>query len=244
MPVNDLRRKLRDVPWTAFVLYAALLFGALLAFGELAGEVYEQELIAFDGPVLTWLDGVRTPLITGVARTLSFLGSVFVLAPAGVVIFTLLWRRSRRRSAVFFVLAVGGAAVLNLAAKAFFARARPDLFAALSPVFDTSFPSGHTMGSAAFFLSLFVITRRLAPRWQGWVGGVGLVMALGIGLSRPYLQVHFPSDVLAGWSLSLAWVMGVRIWYVTGRGGARREEEHLDDAPWDDAPPRDASSRG
>lgn len=218
--MDDLRRRLRGVPWTTFLLYAALLLVALVSFAELADEVYEQELIPFDEPVLTWIDENRTPALTALAQALSFLGSAYVLVPASLVLTVFLWRRSTKRTAVFFVLAVGGSTALNLAAKAFFARARPDLFDALTPVHDASFPSGHTMGSAAFFLALYLITRRSAPRWQWPVGSVGLVLALGIALSRPYLQVHFPSDVLAGWGLSTAWVLGVWIWYVARRGRA------------------------
>ncbi len=226
------------MPWVPLLIYGALLVGAMVAFAELAADVYDQELIAFDDPVLTWFDGVRTPALTAVARVLSFLGSVYVMAPVGLVAAFLLWRRTTRRTAVFFVLAVGGSAALNLAAKAFFARARPDLFVALTPVHDTSFPSGHTMGSAALSLAAYLITRRLAPRWQWLVGGFGLGFSLGVALSRPYLQVHYPSDVLAGWAASVFWVLGVWIWYVSRR--ARRDPTEIEDhAPnSDDGTPR------
>lgn len=96
------------MPWLALLLYAAALFGALALFGELAGDVYERERIAFDAPILTWLDHIQTPLLTAVARATSFLGSAYVLASAGVLVMVWLWRRAERRAAIFFLLAFGG----------------------------------------------------------------------------------------------------------------------------------------
>lgn len=219
--MTTLRRRLSGLPWLLFGFYAAILFGALYLFGELAGDVYERERIAFDAPILTWLDGVQTPALTTAAHFLSFVGSVYVLAPVGLLLAVFLWRRVRR-AAIFFMLAFGGAVALNLAAKALFARVRPDLFTSLSPTTNYSFPSGHTMGSTAFFLALYLIARHLAPRSRWWIGLGGLVLTLGISLSRPYLQVHYPSDILAGWALSVAWVLGVNLWYASS-GRARSD---------------------
>lgn len=217
--MRGLLRTLKGVSWIPLLLYAATLLAALFVFAELAGDVYERERLAFDAPILTWFDAIRHPLLTAAARALSFLGSVFVLGPVAALLLAGLWRRSRR-AASFFALGFGGAITLNLLAKAFFARVRPDLFEALSPASNYAFPSGHAMGSAAFFLCLYLVCRQLYPAYRLQAGIVGLVLTLGIGLSRPYLQVHYPSDIVAGWVLSTAWVLGVYIWYARlGRGG-------------------------
>ena len=219
------------VPWLSLLVYAVLLFGTLFAFAELAGEVYEKERFAFDTRGLIWLFHHQTPLLTGVALALSWLGNIFVLGPVVLVLTWLFWRKSRR-AAGFFALGVVGALVLNLAAKAFFARARPDLFAALSPTTYSSFPSGHAMGSTAFALALYLLVRHLYPRWRWQVATVGFLFALGVGLSRPYLQVHYPSDIVAGWALSTAWVLGVYVWYARlYRPNARRADAVPDDVP-------------
>jgi membrane-associated phospholipid phosphatase len=202
----------------SLLLYWGALLATLYAFAELAGDVYERERIGFDVPILNWFHAITTPPLTALALTLSFIGSVYILAPAMLIVVLWLWRVSKR-SALFFVLGFGGAVMLNFAAKAFFARLRPDLFAQLSPENSFSFPSGHTMGSTAFFLSLYFVIRQHAPKWQWLAAVLGLLLTLGISLSRPYLQVHYPSDILAGWALSTLWVLGVNLWYARARRG-------------------------
>ena len=214
-----MRSRLRHLPlpsWPVLLYWGALL-GGLYAFVELAEEVYEKEGFFFDQPVLTWLNVHQSAPLTALFIALSFVGSVFVLGPLTLALVAALWPRSRR-AAVFLVLGLGGAVALNYTVKALLARARPDLFPQLSPVGGFAFPSGHTMASTGFFLTLYLIVRRVAPRWQGLAATLGLLLTLGIGLSRNYLQVHYPSDVLAGWALLSAWVLGVNLWYARARG--------------------------
>ncbi len=202
----------------ALLLYWAGLLAAFYLFSELADEVYEQERLEFDEPILTWFHSIVSPPLTTVALTLSFIGSVYVLTPALFIILVWLWRVSKRSSLFFFISFVG-AVGLNYAAKAFFGRVRPDLFAQLSPEDYFSFPSGHAMGSSAFFLGVYFVVRQHAPKWQ-WLAAVGgFILTVGISLSRPYLQVHYPSDILAGWALSTLWVLGVNLWYARTRRG-------------------------
>ena len=211
--MSRLRRVFKYLPSLRLLVYAGLLFASLNLFAELGGEVYEQERIDFDAPILTWLHSYQTPLLTQLARSLNWLGSIYVLGPVAAVLTYAFWRRSAR-AAVFFAFGVGGAVTLNLLAKSFFTRARPELFDALSPATNFSFPSGHTMGSTAFALALYLVVRQrfLKYRWLVAVGG--FLFALAVSISRPYLQVHYPSDILAGWTLSVAWVLGVNAWYV------------------------------
>ena len=117
----------------------------------------------------------------------------------------------------FFALSVLGALALNVGAKLLFARVRPDLFTPLEPALGYSFPSGHAMLSAAFGVAFFVVVRRQFPHWQVLAGTAALLFVLGISLSRPYLQVHYPSDILAGWALSCAWVLGLGLWFRRAR---------------------------
>jgi membrane-associated phospholipid phosphatase len=203
-------------PHPSLLFYWGGLLALLYVFAELAGDVYEHERIRFDAPLLGWFHGIVTPPLTTLAFVLSFIGSVYVLAPGMLLIMLALWRVSKR-SVIFFVTAFGGAVALNFAAKAFFARLRPDLFAQLSPEKSFSFPSGHTMASTAFFLALYFLVRQHAPKWQWLAAFVGLLFTLSISLSRPYLQVHYPSDILAGWALSTLWVLGVNVWYARAR---------------------------
>ncbi len=103
---------------------------------------------------------------------------------------------------------MGGTSLLNVAMKAAFQRARPSLWLSLTPEHDTGFPSGHSMLSCTFVLAMLVIAWKSdwssSAKWMATA--LGLLFVGGVGLSRLYLGVHYPSDVLAGWSLSLAWV--------------------------------------
>lgn len=203
---------------TSLLVYWGSLLGALWLFGELAGEVYEKEGFFFDAPILNWFGAHSAPWLVGTAQTFSTFGSPPVLGGVAAVAVLLLWLRLRKPSAALFLtLGLGGAMLVNVLFKLFFARFRPDLFAHLTPAPGYSFPSGHAMGSAAFFLAVYLLVARLVPHWRWLAGIIGVLSTLGIGLSRLVLQVHYPSDVLAGWALSAAWVLGVNLIYARAR---------------------------
>ena len=203
-----MRRLTPHLP-SAVLVYWGLLFAALLVFARLAREVYEQEGFAFDGPLLVWLHGLQNPSLTALALGITWSGSVAVVIAVGAGLAFWLWFRSRWE-VLFLVLGVGGAAGLNLAAKGFFERVRPDLFPHLMLESDFSFPSGHTMGSLAFALTMLLIVGRVVPGWS-WAAWLGVAWAVLVALTRPYLQVHYPSDILAGWAMTTVWVMGLEL---------------------------------
>jgi len=209
----------------------------LYVFANLADEVHDQETVAFDAPILAWLDAHRTALLTRAALFFDVTGSIYMLGPLSLIVVLWLWR-SWRRAAVFLALSMAGALGLNLAAKVLVGRLRPDLFERLSIAPGYSFPSGHTMVSTAFFLSLLLISWRLLPRYRPLAVVLGVLLILSVGVSRSYLQVHYPSDVLAGWLLSGAWVLGLNRWF--GRRSRRRgfnpasqADEQVDEAAED-----------
>lgn len=207
-----------------FVLYWGALALVLWGFVELVGEVYEQEGFFFDEPVLTWLYGHISPGWTAVMRALSIFGNVPVMGALSLATAIGLWFASRREGR-FFAVSVGGAALFMVLAKVLVARPRPELFpdVKLWQEASASFPSGHATGSMAYFLALYLVVARLAPRWRWLAGLLGAVMVALVGLSRLYLQVHYPSDILAGFALSALWVSGVNaIYRYRGRDRSRR----------------------
>jgi membrane-associated phospholipid phosphatase len=107
--------------------------------------------------------------------------------------------------------------LLNLLAKSAFARVRPDFWVSLLPETTFSFPSGHAMQSMAVVAGLVALTWR--GRWRWPVALIGLCVVFLVGLSRIYLGVHYPSDILAGWTAALAWVIGLSVLFK----GLRRE---------------------
>ena len=106
-------------------------------------------------------------------------------------------------------MGVGGAALLNMVLKLIFERPRPDLWEQLIIETSFSFPSGHAMASSALAFSVIAIAWNTRFRW--YAVGVGVLFMLVIGFSRLYLGVHYPTDVLAGWFVSGAWVLLVAL---------------------------------
>lgn len=185
------------------------VFIPLYLFGELAEEVIEREIFPFDRPFLLFMRSQATPVIDSVMLFFSQAGSIRTLGPIALLIFSVLVYRRYWGKALFLSLAIGGAVLLNIAAKHVFVRTRPDLWPSIAPEATYSFPSAHAMQSMAFVVALIVLGWRY--RWIWWAAAAGGVFVLLVGLSRIYLGVHYPSDILAGWSASLAWVLGLSV---------------------------------
>lgn len=202
----------RRSSWQLLLYWVALL-GGLWLFAEFAEEIYEQDGFFFDEPVLTWFFAQQRPWLNTVMQAASLLGSVWVMTPVVLVITFVLWRRGN--SAGFFITSMGGAVLIMLLTKDLLARVRPDLFpdAVTWQTESPSFPSGHSTGSMALLLSVYFLCRRSGKQ------RIGLLLALAIftlltSISRLYLQVHYPSDIIAGWALATAWVLGVNVFLV------------------------------
>ncbi|MBF9223787.1 phosphatase PAP2 family protein [Hymenobacter ruricola] len=191
-------------------LLKLLLLGVVLpwaVFLKASSEIEEGEGFYGDLQLLRWAHAHARPALDSLSLFFSAIGGPVPMVVAAVL-FTgvLAWRR-RPREAWFFGLAVGGAVALNLLAKAILGRPRPAFWVSLAPETSYSFPSGHAMGSAAVVLALGLLLAR--RRWRVW--GPGAVFVLGVGFSRVYLGVHYPSDVLSGWIAALGWVTGVYV---------------------------------
>ncbi|WP_133479051.1 phosphatase PAP2 family protein [Cognatilysobacter segetis] len=188
-----------------FALVALPLWG----FGEIAEDVAEGHPFFFDVPVLEWLHSISSPTLNALFLALSAIGYSGGVVPMDIALVVGLMLRRHPRSATFAAIAVVGSALANAAAKHLFARARPALWLSLAPETTYSFPSGHAMGSAT--LACVLACLAWDTRWRWPVIAVGALFTLGVGLSRAYLGVHYPSDVLAGWSAAIAWTLGVRL---------------------------------
>ena len=193
--------------WRLIALLLAGVLAPLILVAELTEEVFRDGGFAWDGAVLQWYAAHRTPGLTQFARALAVAGGVPVLPILTLLLALLLGRLKARAHAWFLVLAVGGATLLNGLAKVAFQRARPgELVAALNePGF--SFPSGHAMANMALGMALCLIFWHSRARWPVALLGVG--WGLLVGISRNYLGVHYPTDVLVGFLSSVTWVVGL-----------------------------------
>lgn len=193
-------------------LFWGFLFALVYMFALLAEEVVERDTIAFDYAILEAVDRWRTPGLDLVAGALNVVGGSYFLLPMTLIASIIVWRRWSR-SAIFLGLAVVGAMALNGLAKVLFERGRPEQFEALVHAEGYAFPSGHAMGSTAVALAAYFLIRAHAPAWRWWALAIGAIFAVAVGISRTYLLVHYPSDVVAGWILATAWVLGVHAAY-------------------------------
>ena len=200
----------------ALVTVILMVAGGLWGFVELSDEVVEGETRSFDTAVLLSMRNPadhQEPLgpawLEELARDATALGGVGVLSFITIAVATFLALQRKRRAAVFVVVAILGGVVISLILKSGFDRPRPDLVPHGSIVYTASFPSGHSMMSAIVYLTLSTLVARMVPRlWMKvYALVVAFLLALATGVSRVYLGVHWPTDVLAGWVAGAIWAM-------------------------------------
>ena len=166
----------------------------LLGRGRLDRELYEA-LYA----------GGRPALIV-IARIFTALGEPTVLVTAGFLVAGWLWLRQRGRFAIGLLLVILVGRGLSEVQKYWIARARPDIDPHLVVVKTSSFPSGHATSSMIFYLTL-ALALTASTRWRRVAAGGAVLLSFLIGISRVMLGVHWPSDVVGGWSFGLLWVL-------------------------------------
>jgi undecaprenyl-diphosphatase len=207
------RSQQQRVAGFGLVVLLGLLAGlaAIYVFTWLASEVLEHETNDMDTAAATFTRQWQSPTMDVAARTASLLGSeiVFMLVVALVALFAY---QRRWGAAALLVLVTAGAQMLNNVLKSVYERARPEPVASLIAAQTWSFPSGHTMVSAAFYIFLAYLGWRLVSGWLRWLLVIGLVLlVLLIGLSRIYLQAHYLSDVIGGYVAGFIWTDAVII---------------------------------
>jgi undecaprenyl-diphosphatase len=161
---------------------------------------------ALDRSIYEALYAGHQPALVVVARFFTALGEPTVLVVAGFLIAALLWREGRGRFAVGLLLVILIGRGLSEVQKYWIARARPDLEPHLVIVKTSSFPSGHATSSMIFYLTL-ALALAAGTRWQRPAAAAAVLLSLLVGTSRVMLGVHWPSDVVGGWSFGMLWVM-------------------------------------
>lgn len=207
-------------------VWLTALVAALVAYFlfELTGEVLEGETRAFDEGVLLMLRDPADPAmprgpawLTKMMVDITALGGVTVLTLLVTLVVVYLVLRQKYRTALFVTVSILGGWALSSAMKLGIARPRPEVVQHLVEVSDMSFPSGHAMLSAITYLTLGAMLSRLEERasLRYFFPLVAVVLTLIIGLSRIYLGVHYPTDVLGGWAAGMVWACGS--WFVARR---------------------------
>jgi undecaprenyl-diphosphatase len=199
------------------ILVALLvLSGFAWGFVQLADEVVEGETDAFDTALLLALRNPADPSdplgpgwVEEFARDVTALGGVGILVFMTVAVAVFLRLQGRRGDMWFVLVAVLGGQALSTLFKAGFDRPRPDIVPHAVVVHSASFPSGHAMMAAVTYLTLGALLARVQPRrvLKVYLLGLATILTLAVGVSRVYLGVHWPTDVLAGWTAGAAWAL-------------------------------------
>jgi undecaprenyl-diphosphatase len=230
-------------PERKLLLVLALAAFALWMFVEVAEEMLEGDTRVIDERLLMVFRNAADPAlplgpawVREVMRDITALGSTFVLLLVTLASIGFLALTKNRHAALLVLIAVLGGMLLSTLLKAGFDRARPDLVLHTMTVYSASFPSGHAMMSAVVYLTLgaLLAATQQSTRLKLYILGLGVFLTLIVGVSRVYLGVHWPTDVLAGWALGASWAMAcwsVMVW-LQRRGDveppAPEPREHLD----------------
>jgi undecaprenyl-diphosphatase len=192
------------------------LGGCVLLFGfvVLAGKVMEGDTLAFDTRLVRAFRSAGDPSkpigpawIESALLDLTALGGPTVLGLLVISVAGFLALQGRYRTALFIFVTSSTGAAVGYGLKAVFMRARPTIVPQLRPVAETSFPSGHAMQSAIVFLTLGALLMRIADgrATKLYCFVMALVLTFLVGVSRVYLGVHYPTDVLGGWIVGMVW---------------------------------------
>lgn len=232
-------RLLERFTWLA----AAILLLGSVGFLGIADEVMEGDTLRLDARILMAMRAPGDPArpigpawVEEAFRDFTGLGGVGVLGLLTAATFGYLWLLRMRQAALYLLVAIGGGLLLSLALKAGFHRPRPDLVSHGAMVYTSSFPSGHSMLSAVVYLTggamLALIHRRRAVRL--YILGCAVLATLLVGVSRVYLGVHWPTDVLAGWAGGAAWAA---LCWLAARQRQLRETDEVGTASRGNGPP-------
>ena len=210
--------------------------GGIWAFAGFASEVKEGETSTFDKTILLSmrhpgdLSPIGSPGVQEAARDISALGGVSVLGLVSLIAVGFLILDGKSHMALFAAGSVTGGLVVSVLLKDIFQRPRPEIVPHIVYASSSSFPSGHSMMSAVTYLTLGALLARSQERkrLKAFFLLLAALIILMVGVTRVYLGVHWPTDVLAGWMAGSLWAMlcwAVARW-LQGRHTLEREAEH------------------
>ena len=217
-----MRERIRSWLMRAGLLEAAVLAtlliiaGAIWAFAEVADEVREGESQEFDESILRALrrpDDPNEPIgpawLKGVARDFTSLGGVAVITVVCVGSAGFLALQRKWHLVILVLASIGGGALVSTGLKNWFERPRPSHVAHLVEVQSLSFPSGHSLLAAVTYLTLGTLLARTTSdrRLKIYILSMAVILTGIIGITRLYLGVHYPTDVLAGWCAGISWAL-------------------------------------
>jgi undecaprenyl-diphosphatase len=214
--VVDWMRRWLGLQEPVVLIAFALLGGGLWSFAEIAEKVIKNETHWFDAAVLRGFRSAADAAapagpgwLEDFARDVTALGGLPVLALVAAASVGFLLLDGKRRQALFVTASILGGWALTLGLKAAFERPRPEAALHRSVVYTASFPSGHAVMSTVTYLTLGALLAGVTPRirMKAYLMAWASLTAMLVGVSRVYLGVHWPTDVLAGWAVGGSWAL-------------------------------------
>ena len=181
--------------------------GFTWAFAELAGHVRKGKTQGVDDAIMAWIAAHQYPPLESLMLEITALGTGVVVGMLVLVAGMFLWLNCHKHSAILLIAATVGGILLDNLLKVGFARPRPQIFEWGSHAVSSSFPSGHAMSSTVVYGTVAYLAARLQQRTAARVLTLTLaaLVIIAISASRVYLGVHYPTDILAGILIGLAW---------------------------------------
>lgn len=187
---------------------------SLFAFSFMAFFVSANKVVQFDSTIITFVQGFENSALTVVMKVFTFIGDTKSVIVLSILVIIFLYVVLKHRvELILFIAAIIGSAVLNQLLKYSFQRARPELHR-LIEIDSYSFPSGHAMNAFTVYTIISFLLWRHIPSRTGRILLIiiSALMIFTIGISRIYLGVHYPSDIIAGYFASGCW-LGMAIWF-------------------------------
>jgi undecaprenyl-diphosphatase len=205
-------------PYLAFLIATigrirlAICLLTLLIVVSLSADVLTKNNFGFDQSFLLWLHQFANPYLDLIMLKITQLGNPSFVITVSIITFCLLWLRNHHREAIIFLLACLGASILHMGMKLIFAKPRPQLWMQLITPKTFSFPSGHALGSLVLYGFIEYLLSQYYPKFAQLIYIFTVTLIFLIGLSRLYLGVHWPTDIIAGYGIGFLWLTLCLTW--------------------------------
>jgi membrane-associated phospholipid phosphatase len=178
----------------------------LFIVANLAEEVLEKEAFAFDSSFLLWFHQFANPGLDQIMLFITQLGNPIIVTIIAATTTILLWVSRYRLEAMAFILNCLGGFILSTSMKWFFSKPRPQLWKQLIVEKSFSFPSGHALGAMVLYGFIAYVFAAYFPQFSLIIYTLAVVLIIAIGISRLYLGVHWPTDIIAGYGVGFLWL--------------------------------------